>query len=246
MAVAEKNKQNAAGPRRGKAAKKEIEIPVVILGGKLGGNAPSAKSEDTAESDFKIVKDQDDLPIFENRGPKIEQSFLSAERSNEEKEAAGKAGGPKNIPADEFENGGEKKNHFSRTERKPAAAIGEKNGEKLGLLADPKRKETVMMVSVVLVASLIFFVWLVILRNNLSFSLGPQNPLSLSGEDQTLNNFRDSWDEISAQWSNFESALGQQRKAENVNQEVVNKLKEKILNEGTKEETGNAGVVTPK
>lgn len=259
MAVVEKNKKNSASPPKGKAIKREIEIPVVVLGGGSKESAPSMKPGDAKENDFKIVADKDDLPVFSSQGGfasggenkilKTGQFFSPAENSvvnAREKSADHGVVVPQGVRSEGLKNREGKKVHPLRTDGKPAAAVGEKSNKKVGLLADPRRKEAVMTVSVVLIASLIFFVWLVILRNNLSFSLGPQNPLSLGGNDQTLNNLQDNWDDIRAEWSNLESATKQRQEAENVNQEVVNKLKEKILNGETGGETGSAGAEIPK
>ncbi len=209
-------------------SKKEVEIPIIVINKKSESKREMAYEKETGspEGSLKIIKDEDDLPVFQNKISKIAADDVSGENfSGEEKIFVGRIGALKNISVKNFEESRKIINAPSRS----AQAAREKKVKEMDILDDPKRKETVLIASVVVIASLIFFVWLAILKNNLSFSLESQSPISLEKAGTVVDDFRESWEKINTGWAEIQSDLEEKQKAEDLNQEVVDKLKEKIL-----------------
>ena len=239
MTVVKKDKK-----KRAANAKKEVEIPIILINKKSESNREVVSVEEMGSSggDFKIIKDEDDLPVFQNKIYNAVPEAVSDDNfSEEEKISIGQSSDQKDVLVKNFERNRKTINTPPERVRKSASAVGEKKVKEIGLLNDPKRKETVLIASVVLIASLIFFAWLAILKNNLSFSLESQSPISLEEAGTVIDDFRESWEKINTEWSALQSDLEQKQKAEDLNQEVVDKLKEKVLT-GGEEATADAEV----
>jgi hypothetical protein len=218
MVLADKNyKKVKKVAHRKKIPKKEIEIPVRVVGRAQAQNILNSSGDDyfgSQEQRFppkedlplvkKIVKDEDGLPFL--------------------------------------------KTNFSPNHGLPAGVRGEGSKESkpeiLSRIRERKvrqplsqdQKEKIMWVSVVLVVSLIFFVWFAIIKSNFSFDFGVKNPFaagSVGSVESSLQNFRDDWSTLQEQWSSLENAA-EERGAASANQQVINKLKEKILVEELK------------
>ena len=220
-----------SGPQKGRAKKGGIEIPIVVVNKKSNASAPpEVGGKNFVVSRPKITKDEDDLPVFENKISNSTPGSLEKEYTiGDDKIFVKEIGGKKTTP--------EAKDKETRAsvvkepdlEKKSVMTVREKKAQKIGIMDDPKKREVVFIASVVLVVSLIFFVWIAILKNNLSFSLGPQNPLNFEGAGEALNKFHEGLDAARTEWERLESTLEDRKKAEAANQEVMDKIKEKVV-----------------
>jgi len=225
-------------------AKKEVEIPIIVINKsepKL--EVMPVKEMKGPDGDFKIVKDEDDLPVFQDKTYSVTPNAVSSKNFLEEKKFVSQSGDQKTASVKNFGENEKTIDASPKGEQKPAPVVREKKVKEIGLLDDPKRKETILITSVVLIASLIFFVWLAILKNNLSFSMESQSPISLEKAGTVVDDFRESWEKINTGWAEIQSDLEEKQKAEDLNQEVVDKLKEKILT-GEEEVAADAGAKT--
>lgn len=211
------------------SAKKEVDIPIIVINKSESKREVTPVKEEmkSQAGDFKIIKDEDDLPVFQNKIYNAPSKAVSSDNFLEDKKFEGQQE-QKNVSAKNSGEKGKMVNASPEKEQKSAPARREKKVKVAGLLDDPKRKETVLIASVVLIASLIFFVWLAILKNNLSFNLESQGPISLEKAGTVVDSFRESWEKINTGWAEIQSDLEEKQKAEDLNQEVVDKLKEKI------------------
>lgn len=228
MTIVEKNKK-----KKTVNTKREVEIPIFVMDKKSERGVALESKVESPIGELKIAKDEDDLPILENKNFPVvpEENFFV-----EEKKPSAQTVQKKDFLIKSSTVVRKKMDASPRVEQKAIPAVWKKKVKMVSPLDDPKRKETILFASVVLIASLIFFVWLVILRNNLSSGPETQNSFSLEKAGTIVNNFRSDWEKISSEWTNIESSLENQQKVEDLNKEVVDKLKDKILTGGTETE----------
>lgn len=212
------------------AREKGFEIPVYMVKNDVRPPvAPSAKSEPAGiqarknrTSGFKIVKDENDLPVFEKiaENDLLSMPFgLSEDVDREEKNDDGIETGQ--ILEDQRE-----------TKIRDRAREGNW-GKKILLMPLGKRK-MIMWVGVFAAVSLVFFIWFSVFKNNFSFNFGSSNPFVWEkGENDSFNGLGDSLDDLRSQWAEVRDLL-EEKAANAANQEVVNKLKEKVLVEEMK------------
>jgi len=225
-------KKNQKASRR-KTFKKEFEIPIYIINKKEGNAAPaSPELEGTDQEKFqsnelKIVEDENALPVLETVGSNAHgDSLLAKEKFSD----------IQSVRAEDSEESAGLKDDFFGGDRADKAVVKKTDRTRIkGKIFTPPegKREKIMWVSVFLIAGLIFFIWLWVLKENFSFSFGPQNPFTTQGEDNNLNDLKNRWDTLRNQWSNFNNSL-EQKAAASANQQLVDKLKERILVEELK------------
>lgn len=200
---------------RRRTVKREVDIPVFVVGGKKSRDA--VHEEQSARSfsgeGLKIVRGEDDLPVVEHSAfvpreeemadnlKKIKKQFHSEESLNP-------------VPAKRS------------TVLKHSAPLSE------------GRKKAIMFVSVVVLASAIFFIWLIGLKNNFSGMLGLASYTFSRNAGGVLEEAGAGIDKLGDGLSNLEDALIRET-SESADREVVDKLKEKILVEELKNKLGN-------
>lgn len=238
------------------AREKGFEIPVYVVKNDVRlPVAPSAKSEPAEiqarknrTSGFKIVKDENDLPVFE----KIAEQNLPVKNQKKEPAAAADVAKNVSVAAAGQKFAAEKKPARPPTKIKKEKAakkfLSAKNGRKKekrqNIFAElsEKSKMRVLWTSVAIIVCLIFFVWLSFLKENFSFNFNSKNSQNLSitnDAGNALGDLKNQWNNLRSGWSDFGNVL-KQRTSAGASQEVVDKLKEKVLVEEMRDKIFNS------
>lgn len=195
--------------------KREVDIPVFVVGGKKFRDA--VQEEQSARSfsgeGLKIVRGEDDLPVVEHSVfvPKEEEMVDNLKKSKKQ----------------------------VRPEESPNPVPASRNAVlKHGAFLSEGRKKTIMFVSVVVLASAIFFIWLIGLKNNFSGMLGLASYTFSRNAGGVLEEAGAGIDKLGDGLSNLEDALIREAR-ESADEAVVDKLKEKILVEELKSKLDN-------
>lgn len=208
---------------RKKSAKKEIEIPILVVSSKKKENILAEREifiSNTGDTGVfpTIRKDENDLPVFENVSPRGEEIS---------------------------EPGREEKNAELMREAKQAdksrLEVSEETPNKISARRastwSPAKKKVVMWVSVTAFTAVIFLVWISVLGKNLSFDLG-SNSYTYFKETvdnpelgQSLENFKEGWADLG-------NAIKEEPAAESAD-DTIDKLQEKILVEEMKNKLEN-------
>jgi hypothetical protein len=200
---------------RRRTVKREVDIPVFVVGGKKFRDA--VQEEQSARSfsgeGLKIVRGEDDLPVVEHSVfvPKEEEMVDNLKKSKKQ----------------------------VRPEESPNPVPASRNAVlKHGAFLSEGRKKTIMFVSVVVLASAIFFIWLIGLKNNFSGMLGLASYTFSRNAGGVLEEAGAGIDKLGDGLSNLEDALIREAR-ESADEAVVDKLKEKILVEELKSKLDN-------
>ncbi|MFA5129043.1 MAG: hypothetical protein WC445_03720 [Patescibacteria group bacterium] len=199
-------------PRR-----KEVEIPVFVIREKEQIVSPAARKKATLGKDekganeFGILKDGDDLPVFQN----------FSESADEEKNQ------------DEVEVEKEWKYLKDATHKKDTdVLVSEKKSPKKKVLLSESKKRIIMWASVAVFACLIFFIWFSSLENNFANLFGSAS-FTFSRSEGVLEEVGDSLEEFKEQInSSVETTEAEGGDGE---KGLLDQIKEKILVEELKD-----------
>jgi hypothetical protein len=198
---------------RKNSRRKEVEIPVFVINKKEKVFVPEVKAVRMAEEkDFGIVKDRDDLPVFQNFSATVHG------RNDEEK-----------IEEKLRDERARLKNAMLKKDDGESVKE-EKRSKKQAPLSEP-RKRIIMWTSVAVLACLIFFMWLSSLKNNFSELFGSAS-YTFSRTEEIFEEVEGSVEELNDQAAALEEVS--EKDGEGSGNEVLNQIKEKILVEELK------------
>ncbi len=211
-----KKNKNSKKISRKRPAKKEVDIPVFVVGRKKLEEVFSAQdqTEKLIGESLKIIRDEEDLPVFEN-------SFFS-----DKKEIAG--GEEREVAASFKET--KKDSHLEKRPDSPVLKTSPKHVAPLSY----RKKKFIMWGSVVVLVGAIFFIWLIGLKNTFSSLPG----LASYTFVRSAGGF---FEETEAKVSAFGASLGNLENAiiKEADEAVVDKMKEKILVDELKDKLEN-------
>lgn len=211
--IVKRNKKTGhKNPRR-----KEVEIPVFVIRKKeqivsstAGKKAVPGKDEKSVK-EFGILKDEDDLPVFQN----------FSESADEEKNQ------------DEAEVEKEWKYLKDATHKKDTdVLVSEKKSPKKKILLSESKKRIIMWASVAVFACLIFFIWFSSLKNNFADLFGSVS-FTFSRSEGVLEEVGDSLEELKDQINS--SVEMKEEEGGDGEEGLLDQIKEKILVEELKE-----------
>ena len=198
---------------RRNSRRKEVEIPVFVISKKEEVVVPEVKNVRMAEEkDFGIVKDGDDLPVFQN--------FSATVRSHNDEEKI----------EEELQNERARLKSAMLKKDDGESVKEEKKSKKHAPLSEP-RKRIIMWTSVAVLACLIFFMWLSSLKNNFSEIFGSAS-YTFSRTEEIFEEVEGSVEELNDQAAALEEVS--ENGGEGSGNEVLDKIKEKILVEELK------------
>jgi len=198
-----------------RAAKKEVEIPVLVVKKAKEKDILSLSESNSfvrSSQKLEFVNGKDNLPYL--KADFFSDKNLLATESNLKKQT--------------------KKQNFSQNidEKKTGVSVRLKEKELKHILSSVQ-KEKIMWVSVALLVFAIFFVWLAIVRMNFFVDFGVDNFFNTKNANSDLQNLREEWSKLREQWEYFPN-IDKRKLDANVDQQMIDKLKEKILLEGIK------------
>ncbi|MFA5413642.1 MAG: hypothetical protein WC348_03825 [Patescibacteria group bacterium] len=197
---------------RKNSRRKEVEIPVFVINKKEEVFVSEVKNVRTAEEkDFGIVKDRDDLPVFQNFSTTVH------DRDDEEK-----------IEEKLRDERARLKNAMLKKDDSESVKE-EKKSKKQAPLSEP-RKRIIMWTSVAVLACLIFFMWLSSLKNNFSEFFGSAS-YTFSRTEEVFEEVEGGVEELNDQTAAPEETP---ENTESADGGVLDQIKEKILVEGLK------------
>lgn len=209
--MAAKIKKNKKGFRTARPSKKEIEIPVHVI--KQAQQMPDISNSflqnniDDFEKKSKTFGEAG-VPFFYQGSFSLNQHSLSEEKLKMERQS---------TPKSKFE------------------MLTQMETRKKRFFISQSQKEKIMWISVALITGIIFFIWFLTIKSHFSsFRLGQSSFFVLQSTEGTSKNLYEEWDNLRNQWTGFQNALKLQSTAVSANQQVINKLKEKILTEELK------------
>ncbi len=204
------------------SAKKEVEIPVFVISKNEHKIPPQEEKysftpKQSADEGIKIVKDEDDLPVFRNSADSDSRPLVQ----NEDKE-------------EEIKKTWGNLKHQTHS-RNFAVAVPEKKNQEKTHLSENKRR-AIMWTSVAVLAGVIFFIWLSSLKNNFSEIFGSVSyTFSRSGE--IMGEVENSINELESQTPAAEETPKGEETI-NIENTVLDEIKEKILLEELKNKLG--------
>ncbi len=196
-----------------RAVKKEVEIPVRVVGKNSAKNFFGSDENRCLSGSSQNVR----LAVNDEGGlPHLETDFFL----NNNKKLPAAASEPE-----------KKQNLNPPLEEKKSKILKQFEDKEVKHSLPPFLKEKILWASVAILASLVFFVWLAIIKIN--FSLRLNNFFDAKNTGSELQDLRGEWSNLREQWSNLENIV-EQKTAASANQQIINKLKEKILVEEIK------------
>jgi hypothetical protein len=210
---------------RRKPALREVEIPILVVNTKKAEasqpeNKVIAEAVKNGNIFPQIIKDENDLPVFE--GVSVGEENFSATRTEEETAELMRE---------------------TRLAEKERREVREETASKdlaRGISAwSPAKKKAVMWFGVAAFAAVIFLVWISVLGKNLSFNLGSSSYTYLreAAENPEL---KQSFENVKELWSDLENAAGEEAGTDaEAAGDTLDKLQEKILVEEMKNKLEN-------
>ncbi|MBI5071971.1 hypothetical protein HZB93_03745 [Candidatus Falkowbacteria bacterium] len=204
------------------SVKKEVEIPVFVISKNEREISPKEEKysfapKQSVDEGLKIVKDEDDLPVFRNSADSDSRPSVK----NEDKE-------------EEIKKTWGNLKHQAHS-RNFTVAVPEKKNQKKAHLSENKRR-AIMWTSVAVLAGVIFFIWLSSLKNNFSEIFGSVSyTFSRSGE--IMGEVENGINELESQTPAVEETP-EGGAVINSEDPVLDEIKERILLEELKNKLG--------
>lgn len=202
--------------------KKEVEIPVLVVRKKENKAVGAAvvqenyfPAEERIPEKYQILKNDNDLPVFEKNNFVSEESVMAdlSTASEEEEMARAVKRIREGVRAEKV-----------KSEDAPA---GEKAEKKSGWSL--AKRKIIMWASVAGIAFAVFVIWASVIKNNFSFDWGAKSYTVFREASGNWQETETLLDELSQERVDIEKAMNQGQTAESGSNEVVDKLKEKIL-----------------
>lgn len=195
------------------SGRKEVEIPVFVIS-KKEQIPPSAKENQSVfeekgkgSKEFGILKDKEDLPVFEN--------FLVSSKETKEKDVEKEWSNLK----------------VSTHKKDTGVLVSGKKGSKKAILLSESGRRIIMWASVAVFACLIFFIWFSSLKNNF-FNFFGSVSYTFARQEGALEEVDNGLEELENQTNaSLEEA---ETEAGDNDEGVLDQIKEKILVEELK------------